>query len=284
MFEEREKGDVVVSVEGQDIRTYGVLLGLASPVFAALLCEGPERRIQLPGKSKEEFELFLAFLRPCSVHRVNKDNVDILLPWSDDYEVAGLKSKCENVLLTMPVTVSRLLQARKMNLHEQYRRCLTGLPEVDFKTSFETLVKESDVLQELVKEHPSLHMVSDFSRLDCKRCANGMQRFGNCLAKLLAKYTSVEHILPVLVACLSDLDALDEAFYNKLIEMPWSTPEAVQVGSELVLFFLAKERTNRELMEELEEKKRVLRKERTNRELMEQLEEKKRALRNMRPA
>ena len=189
MFEEREKGDVVVSVEGQDIRTYGVLLGLASPVFAALLCEGPERRIQLPGKSKEEFELFLAFLRPCSVHRVNKDNVDILLPWSDDYEVAGLKSKCENVLLTMPVTVSRLLQARNMNLHEQYRRCLTGLPEVDFKTSFETLVKESDVLQELVKEHPSLHMVSDFSRLDCKRCANGMQRFGNCLAKLLAKYS-----------------------------------------------------------------------------------------------
>ena len=88
----------------------------------------------------------------------------------------------------------------------------------------------------------------------------------------------------MLVACLSDLDALDEAFYNKLIEMPWSTPEAVQVGSELVLFFLAKERTNRELMEELEEKKRVLRKERTNRELMEQLEEKKRALRNMRPA
>ena len=59
-----DKADVEVEIEGTTLKVHSLILGLASPVFAALLCsnmqEGLSRRIKLPDKSKHEFELFMS--------------------------------------------------------------------------------------------------------------------------------------------------------------------------------------------------------------------------------
>ena len=102
---------------------YPGLLGSASPVFAAMLCsdmkEKYDRSLILPGKTKEDLQLFVEFVRPLSCKKIDRNNVDRMLPWFDEYQVHKLKEDCQALLLSLPVDLDRLLQAHRFALKEQ---------------------------------------------------------------------------------------------------------------------------------------------------------------------
>merc|ERR1719502_1579350 len=99
-------GDVEVTIEGTTVKVHGIVLSLASPVFAALLRsdmrEGLARHVDLPGKSKAEFDMFMAFLRPGSRQPLDETSIDKMLPLFDEYQITSLKECCEEFLLTTP--------------------------------------------------------------------------------------------------------------------------------------------------------------------------------------
>ncbi|CAK0808587.1 unnamed protein product, partial [Prorocentrum cordatum] len=80
-------GIIDVVIDGATVQVSSAILAMASPVFARMLGsgmkEGADRRVELPGKSKAEFEEFLRFLHPATARaaEVNESNVDFLVEW-----------------------------------------------------------------------------------------------------------------------------------------------------------------------------------------------------------
>ena len=79
----------------------------ASDVFANMLesdmREGEEGQIALPGKSKEEFQTLMQYISVAyggatPYPDIKKDNVQLLLKWADEYQMAGLRSRCKKSL------------------------------------------------------------------------------------------------------------------------------------------------------------------------------------------
>ena len=71
----------------------------------------------------------MTFLRPgaCRSASFDSTNVDFLVEWFDEYEMLGLKTECEQLLLTLPCDISRLAQAHQFHLDLQYKRCLKAV-------------------------------------------------------------------------------------------------------------------------------------------------------------
>eukprot|EP00418_Pyrodinium_bahamense_P065775 CAMPEP_0179085822 /NCGR_PEP_ID=MMETSP0796-20121207/38890_1 /TAXON_ID=73915 /ORGANISM="Pyrodinium bahamense, Strain pbaha01" /LENGTH=196 /DNA_ID=CAMNT_0020783269 /DNA_START=57 /DNA_END=647 /DNA_ORIENTATION=- len=125
-------GDVAIVVGGKKYKGPGnaVILMVASPVFRKMLDSGmkeaKEQKIQLPGKSMEEFHVFMSFLVPgssrCAKFTIN--NIDFLLQWFHEYEILDLTDECESFLMLQPCSLERLLQAKRFGLSEQYKRCV----------------------------------------------------------------------------------------------------------------------------------------------------------------
>jgi len=183
--------DIAVIVEGERVMTFSLVLALSSPVFAALLrspmAEAINKEVSLPGKSKEDFELFVALLLRGSGARVSPDNVDRMLPWCDEYQVRALKDDCEEVLLSMPCTCSRAAQAQTFALKRQYQRCLRDLPAAEFRERFADLAREPqavrDMLPRMQKELPGLGPVLAVicSTLDTPRFPSAVPLFALCV-------------------------------------------------------------------------------------------------------
>jgi len=183
--------DIAVIVEGERVMTFSLVLALSSPVFAALLrspmAEAINKEVSLPGKSKEDFELFVALLLRGSGARVSPDNVDRMLPWCDEYQVRALKDDCEEVLLSMPCTCSRAAQAQTFALKRQYQRCLRDLPAAEFRERFADLAREPravrDMLPRMQEELPRLGAVLAVIRdtLDTPRFLSAAPLFAVCL-------------------------------------------------------------------------------------------------------
>jgi len=233
------EGDVEVDVEGTTVRVHSLLLGLASPVFAALLRsgmqEGLQGKIELPGKSKDEFELFMSCLRPGSTKRVTEATVDILLPWFDHYEVSGLKAECEEILQSMPVTTARLFQAHKYNLQEQYSRCLKNIEPEEFVSQFEEFAKMPQVLQDLL---PIVKEQAKFKEL---------KTFIGLLEHFIGDVIDLSCVLPILSLCLKNACVLKDELFTKLsqwIKGTPDTPDAMKVMlAMLTMLFDEKVRT-----------------------------------------
>lgn len=150
-------GIIHVVVEGTAMEVSSAILAMSSPVFASMLAsgmkEGAERRIELPGKCQVEFEAFLTFLHPVTgrAAKITEENVDFLLQWFDEYEVASLKEECQAFLLTLPCSVGRLLQARRFSLDRQYTRCLQAVGDDFERMEIEKVALEApEVMVELV--------------------------------------------------------------------------------------------------------------------------------------
>mmetsp|Transcript_79989 Transcript_79989/g.226335 ORF Transcript_79989/g.226335 Transcript_79989/m.226335 type:complete len:313 (-) Transcript_79989:93-1031(-) len=232
--------DVAVLVEGDRVVTFSTILGLGSPVFAALLRtgmkEGLTREVCLPGKSKKDLELFLAFLHPLSRVRVSPDTVDRMLPWFDEYQVEVLKEECEEVLLGMACTSQRLLQARTFGLNRQYQRCLGELTITEFGEHFGELAREPqivhDVLPSMEKQLPRLSLVSTAIR----------ETLGT---------TRLASLVPLFTACVRHSGQLDEDIAQLLQELlePCTTTAAAAKVLELLL--LEKEQHKEQLRKEL---------------------------------
>ncbi|CAE7495106.1 unnamed protein product [Symbiodinium natans] len=131
------------------------LLRLASPVFNGMLQSGMKEAqqsvIKVVVATKQEFMTFynLLGLWAWSTDKVTKDNVDSLLAISDYYQVDIIKDACVKLLLTLPVTGARLLQAHKHGLKEQYQRCIDHLAGNSTNEDLTVLRSEPDILLEV---------------------------------------------------------------------------------------------------------------------------------------
>lgn len=99
--------DLKVIVEDETFHVHSRDLMGASDVFANMLetdmreCE--EGQIVLPGKSKEEFRtvikhISVAYGEAKPYPAINTENVELLLKWADEYQIVGLKFRCEEFL------------------------------------------------------------------------------------------------------------------------------------------------------------------------------------------
>jgi len=211
-----EEADVEIEIEGTIIKVHSIILAIASPIFAAMLRssmkEGLNKKISLPGKSKEEFLLFMAHLRPGSTKRVTCDTVDKLLPWFDHFQVLDKKAECANVLMGCPVTARRLLQADKHGLKEQYRRCVNTLTPTEFVSEYTVFMKYPTVVKDLL---PALgHKVKQphhsFGDLAC---------FVRLLQQCIAKEVDMSgQASPLLELCAQQAPLLDEDLCAQLVE------------------------------------------------------------------
>ncbi|CAE7618053.1 unnamed protein product [Symbiodinium microadriaticum] len=132
------------------------LLRLASPVFNRMLQSGMKEAqhsvIKVDVAGKDEFNAFYDLLLPkaWSAEVVTEHNVDSLLGISDYYQVESIKQKCESRLLLLPPTGTRLLQAHKHGLKQQYQRCIGALAKRSTKEDLEVLRQsEPDILLEV---------------------------------------------------------------------------------------------------------------------------------------
>ena len=135
-----------------------VILRKASPVFAAMLShdmqETTTKQIEVH-KTKEEWMMFYAFLHPATGRscKVEHGTVDMLLPIFDEYQMNLLVDECEALLLAMPPSVDRLLQAERYGLSKQYNRCLVRVAASmkELKTAeIEMLSKEQKIMAGLL--------------------------------------------------------------------------------------------------------------------------------------
>ncbi|CAE8615494.1 unnamed protein product [Polarella glacialis] len=133
-------GDLSVHVEGAILVVHSLILALASPVFKAMLGSGMQeglgKEIFLKGKSKEEFVHFWRLLQPGNFEPVTQENVHCLLRWADEYQVEGLKSRCEEHLVVKevpqePAALDSALKEAFIYRLEQRREQLLGLVKKD---------------------------------------------------------------------------------------------------------------------------------------------------------
>eukprot|EP00746_Dinoflagellata_sp_MGD_P026528 gnl/MRDRNA2_/MRDRNA2_162540_c0_seq1.p1 gnl/MRDRNA2_/MRDRNA2_162540_c0~~gnl/MRDRNA2_/MRDRNA2_162540_c0_seq1.p1 ORF type:complete len:303 (+),score=56.65 gnl/MRDRNA2_/MRDRNA2_162540_c0_seq1:86-994(+) len=218
------QADLQVLVEGETVRVHAAQLGLASPVFAAMLTsnmrEGLSYRIELPDKSKEEFMMFMTFLRPVSRVHVTVENVDQMLPWFDEYQIATLKEDCESLLLTLPVTSERLLQAYKFDLEKLYSYCLKNFTSEQLLFDFEKFVKEPSVLRDVMpiaeEKTPKVRHVFFLIR------------------SLLDASVPLESAMPVLKLCLNNAEFVDKSFAEELLQLLSDSSDTVPAITLLV--------------------------------------------------
>ncbi|CAE7938128.1 bath-42 [Symbiodinium sp. KB8] len=150
-----EASDVVLDFGIDSMPANSVLLRLASPVFNRMLRSGMKEAqqsiIKVDVASKEEFTIFYELLVPMawSTDKVTKTNVDSLLAISDYYQVGMLKQACEELLLGLPPSGTRLLQAHKHGLKAQYERCMSDLAKKSTKADLEALQSYPDVFMEV---------------------------------------------------------------------------------------------------------------------------------------
>ena len=119
--------DLIVVVEDQQFAAHSLVLMLASPVFKAMLLapmgESAIGRIQLPGKCKDEYRTFYRALLPGRECILDFNSAVMLSRWANEYEVEGLKSRCELYLLADAKRRNwTSTQVREMLLHSLLHR------------------------------------------------------------------------------------------------------------------------------------------------------------------
>mmetsp|Transcript_48806 Transcript_48806/g.123809 ORF Transcript_48806/g.123809 Transcript_48806/m.123809 type:complete len:259 (-) Transcript_48806:238-1014(-) len=126
------EADLQVKVEGELFPVRSLLLMLASPVFGRMLeldmRESQEGRIELPGKSKEEFKQVLPWLNDLEPKvAVTVETLPVLLRWAREYEIERLTTTCERFLSGVEVSVPELKLALDFGLKERTEQCLSAI-------------------------------------------------------------------------------------------------------------------------------------------------------------
>jgi len=167
---------VDVIVDNETIQEHAAVLALASPVFRRMLSGDPppskRRRIDLPGKTMEEFKSFMRFVRPDTARsaRITSENVDHMLQWAAEFQLPALQQECEDYLLSLPVNAERLLQAHRFGLKEQYRRCVKELGAESWQQlSHGPLLDQCAVVPEVARD-----VIAQLAR-QCKRMSQGIR-------------------------------------------------------------------------------------------------------------
>lgn len=120
-FEAMKDVEIVVAGE-ESIMANSYVLAAASPVFETMLSSGMvesrTKKIKLAEKTKESMQMFLDLIEPVSGRfvKLTPDNIEMILPLLNEYQVEGLEEECENAMLACPATAERLAMAKRFGL------------------------------------------------------------------------------------------------------------------------------------------------------------------------
>mmetsp|Transcript_69949 Transcript_69949/g.188449 ORF Transcript_69949/g.188449 Transcript_69949/m.188449 type:complete len:242 (+) Transcript_69949:58-783(+) len=171
---EMARSDHANDREASDSRSVSsVVLGIASPVFKAMLAAGMKesrsRRIKVSRDigTARQFDDFYSCLSPataCTV-RINQENVDGILAFSDYYQVIPLKLECDRALRDFPPSADRLIQAHKYGLSDQYNRCVTAVGSDAGKPDLSALKNHPSVLFDVLEAIQNRFSDADAARV-----------------------------------------------------------------------------------------------------------------------
>ncbi|CAE7041260.1 Enc1 [Symbiodinium sp. CCMP2456] len=183
-----ELSDVVLDFGVDSMPANSVLLRMASPVFNRMFQSGMKEAqqsiIKVDVAGKEEFTIFYNLLGPVAwnARKVTKENVDTLLAISDYYQVETIKQTCEDLLLDLPPTGTRLLQAHQHCLKRQYQRCIHELAKKSAKEDLEVIWSQPDVFFELtLKKQDILNRVMA-TEADIRKCMVSFEKYLGTMA------------------------------------------------------------------------------------------------------
>ena len=109
-------------------------------------------------------------------------NVDSLLAISDYYQVGMMKQACEQFLLGLPPSGTRLLQAHKHGLKAQYQRCMSDLGKKSTKADLEALRSYPHILLEVtVRKQDIMNQVMEMKDeiVSCQGSVVGCARYSD---------------------------------------------------------------------------------------------------------
>ncbi|XP_071098049.1 BTB and MATH domain-containing protein 36-like [Haliotis cracherodii] len=99
------KSDVAIVVEGRRLYVNKAILSTASDVFDRMLNgdfkEQQQAEIPLPGKSRDDIVDMLLCIYPSELRPITMETVDKLLELADEYQIVGLKRRCEEFILSL---------------------------------------------------------------------------------------------------------------------------------------------------------------------------------------
>ena len=103
-----EDSDIVFIVEGEEFHAHYTILKLQSPVFTTLFQEGKfqegkSKKVQLPGKGKDAFQLFLRLMYPFNnydpnILNIGRNIIGKVLSYCHEYEVYSVKDIIDLIL------------------------------------------------------------------------------------------------------------------------------------------------------------------------------------------
>lgn len=161
--------DLEVFVEDEVFPLHSRDLMAASDVFCNMLendmKEAQKGRIVLEDKSKREFQVLLkhiCFSRAAVPPDIDKDNIDVLLRWADEYAIEGLMARCEKFLVSgvdqngdQQDTMDKLNTAIQYNFADLKNKCIDALKRNMFQCRNE-LIRFVDNPKVMCQMLPSL--------------------------------------------------------------------------------------------------------------------------------
>ncbi|XP_041374221.1 BTB and MATH domain-containing protein 38-like [Gigantopelta aegis] len=145
-----ERSDIVVVVEAYKLYLNKTILSFASPVFHKMFQsefkEKNQDTISLPGKKCEDFIAFLLCIYPNTMDDVRADNVEMVLPLADEYQVLQLKKKCETFLMEKELGQSYKRLVHSIVLAEKYNleKLLEEATDIASRKMLSELKKEAE--------------------------------------------------------------------------------------------------------------------------------------------
>ncbi|XP_060565206.1 kelch-like protein 24 [Ruditapes philippinarum] len=128
-FTQRDEfSDVTIKVEGTSLFVHRQYLAEWSGVWRKLFlseCEDPSASIEivLEDKTLEDVTQLLQCIYS-SQNYITDSNVQLMLEFAEEYEMANLKLRCEEYLLTQEVSIESLVIAEKHSLKNLFKQCM----------------------------------------------------------------------------------------------------------------------------------------------------------------
>lgn len=99
-----DDSDIILTIEGDQFHCHYFTLKMCSPVFRAMFsgnfCEERSKPVELPGKDKDIFVLFLdlIYLTDGLYPHVEKKDINKLLNYCDEYQVKSVRNHIDHLL------------------------------------------------------------------------------------------------------------------------------------------------------------------------------------------
>ena len=152
-----QEPDVIISVGSgsskQEFECYKFILCYASEYFDTMLSlplrEAESSRIELPDKDPEEWKQFYEFIDPATNRnaKITEQNVWILAPWFDEYQMEYLHNQCDEFVSTADY-FTKFLEVPRLSCSSSNKSAQQKELENSDKASEKRLIKKIERLLE----------------------------------------------------------------------------------------------------------------------------------------